>query len=141
MQHGHRRLPHCPDYLGRSVGRHEPRGRPRPGPQGRAADPYIGVDEKAFRKGHRYHTIVCDLARSTVEFVAEDRRAESLAAYYAQLTDEQRDARWRAAIWSRSLRRVVDAFLAAVARRQVRGQAPTSDADRTRKNDVLREVL
>lgn len=43
--------------------------------------PYIGVDEKAFRKGHRYHTIVCDLERSTVEFVAEDRRTESLAAY------------------------------------------------------------
>lgn len=21
--------------------------------------PYIGVDEKAFRNGHRYHTIVC----------------------------------------------------------------------------------
>jgi len=42
--------------------------------------PYIGVDEKAFRKGHRYHTIVCDLERSTVEFVAEERRTESLAA-------------------------------------------------------------
>lgn len=54
--------------------------------------PYIGVDEKAFRKGHRYHTIVCDLERSTVEFVAEDRRTESLAAYYAQLTDAQRAA-------------------------------------------------
>ena len=53
--------------------------------------PYIGVDEKAFRKGHRYHTIVCDLGRSTVEFVAEDRRTDSLAAYYAQLTDAQRE--------------------------------------------------
>jgi transposase len=53
---------------------------------------YIGVDEKAFRKGHRYHTIVCDLDRSTVEFVAEERRRESLAAYYAQLTDEQQSA-------------------------------------------------
>ena len=53
--------------------------------------PYIGVDEKAFRKGHRYHTIVCDLERATVEFVAEERRAESLAAYYRALTDEQRD--------------------------------------------------
>jgi transposase len=54
--------------------------------------PYIGVDEKALRKGHRYHTIVCDLERATVEFVAEDRKTESLAAYYQQLTDPQRDA-------------------------------------------------
>ena len=53
---------------------------------------YIGVDEKAFRKGHRYHTVVCDLARSTVEFVAEERKTESLAAYYRQLTDEQKAA-------------------------------------------------
>jgi len=54
--------------------------------------PYIGVDEKAFRKGHRYHTVVCDLERSTVEFVAEDRKTESLAAYYEQLTDAQKAA-------------------------------------------------
>ena len=53
---------------------------------------YIGVDEKAFRKGHRYHTIVCDLERSTVEFVAEERKTESLAAYYPQRTDAQRTA-------------------------------------------------
>jgi len=52
----------------------------------------LGVDEKAFRKGHRYHTVVCDLGRSTVEFVAEDRKTESLAAYYAQLTDAQKSA-------------------------------------------------
>lgn len=53
---------------------------------------YIGVDEKAFRKGHRYHTIVCDLAQATVEYVAEDRRVESLGTYYDQLTAAQRDA-------------------------------------------------
>jgi len=60
----------------------------------KAAGPiaYLGVDEKAFRKGHRYHTVVCDLGRSTVEFVAEDRKTESLAAYYAQLTDAQKSA-------------------------------------------------
>jgi transposase len=56
---------------------------------------YIGVDEKAFRKGHRYHTIVCDLARATVEFVAEDRKTASLAAYYDQLTDVQKTAAGR----------------------------------------------
>jgi transposase len=48
---------------------------------------YIGIDEKAFRRGHRRHTIVCDLDRWTVEFVAEDRKTDSLAAYYAQLTE------------------------------------------------------
>jgi transposase len=53
---------------------------------------YIGVDEKAFRKGHRYHTIVCDLERATVEFVADDRKTESLAGYYAQLADAQKIA-------------------------------------------------
>jgi transposase len=65
------------------------RGRGR-----KAARPvrYIGVDEKAFRKGHRYHTIVCDLEQATVEFVAEDRRVESLGAFYDQLTPAQRDA-------------------------------------------------
>jgi len=52
---------------------------------------YIGVDEKAFRKGHAYHTIVCDLERATVEFVAEERRTASLAAYYQALTNRQRD--------------------------------------------------
>lgn len=36
------------------------------------------------------NTIVCDLEQSTVEVVAEDRETESLAAYYQQLTHEQR---------------------------------------------------
>jgi transposase len=53
---------------------------------------YLGVDEKAFRKGHRYHTVVCDLKRATVEFVAEERKTESLATYYAQLTATQQTA-------------------------------------------------
>ena len=53
---------------------------------------YLGVDEKAFRKGQVYHTIVCDLERRTVEHVAEDRRVDSLAAFFARLTPAQRDA-------------------------------------------------
>lgn len=52
---------------------------------------HIGVDEKAFRKGHRYLTVVCDLERSTVEHVAEDRTTQSLANYFASLTPAQRD--------------------------------------------------
>lgn len=53
---------------------------------------YIGVDEKAFRKGHQYHTIVCDLEAATVDFVTPDRRTESLATYYDTLTEAQRAA-------------------------------------------------
>jgi transposase len=53
---------------------------------------YVGVDEKAFRKHQRYHTVVCDLERSTVEYVAEGRGEASLAPFYASLTTEQRAA-------------------------------------------------
>jgi transposase len=50
----------------------------------------IGVDEKAFRKGHSYMTVVNDIDRGTVEYVTEDREKASLQRYYATLTDEQR---------------------------------------------------
>src|SRR5262245_26609841 len=52
---------------------------------------HVGVDEKAFRKGHSYLTVVCDLERSTVEYVAPDRTTESLAGYWASLSPTQRD--------------------------------------------------
>lgn len=57
----------------------------------KAAEPieHVGVDEKAFRKGHSYMTLVCDLDEGTVEDVAEDRTTESLAGYFRGLTDEQ----------------------------------------------------
>jgi transposase len=50
---------------------------------------HLGVDEKAFRKGHSYMTVVCDLDRSTVEYVSEDRTTESLAGYYRSLSVER----------------------------------------------------
>jgi transposase len=53
---------------------------------------YVGVDEKAFRKGQRYHTLVCDLERSTVEYVAVGRGAEALAPFFSGLTAPQRQA-------------------------------------------------
>jgi len=52
--------------------------------------PQIGVDEKAFRKGHSYMTVVNDIHRATVEFVTEDREKASLERYFATLSDEQR---------------------------------------------------
>jgi len=41
----------------------------------------IGVDEKAFRKGHSYLTVVNDLVRSRVLYVAEDRKQSSLDGF------------------------------------------------------------
>jgi transposase len=49
----------------------------------------LGVDEKAVAKRHRYVTLVCDLDRSTVEYIADDRKQTSLDAYYQSLTPKQ----------------------------------------------------
>jgi transposase len=53
---------------------------------------YVGVDEKAAAKGHRYLTLVCDLQAATVEYIADDRKQGSLDAYFETLTGDQRDA-------------------------------------------------
>src|SRR5262249_31636203 len=50
---------------------------------------HLGVDEKAVAKRHRYVTLVCDLDRGTVEFIADDRKKTSLDAYYQSLSKEQ----------------------------------------------------
>lgn len=50
---------------------------------------HLGVDEKAYAKGHRYVTLVSDLDRGTVEFIAFDRKISSLDAFYQTLTPEQ----------------------------------------------------
>jgi len=49
----------------------------------------IGVDEKAFRKGHSYLTLVNDLLRGRVLYVAEDRKQRSLDGLWETLTAEQ----------------------------------------------------
>lgn len=51
--------------------------------------PRLGVDEKAIAKRHKYVTLVCDLDRSTIEYIAEDRKKISLDAYYQSLTPRQ----------------------------------------------------
>lgn len=57
----------------------------------RQAEPlkYVGVDEKAFRKGHRYATLVTDLSRSRVLYVAEDRKQASLDGFWPTLSPDQ----------------------------------------------------
>jgi transposase len=52
--------------------------------------PQIGVDEKAFRKGHRYATVVTDLYRHRVLYVAEDRKQSSLDGFWPTLSAAQR---------------------------------------------------
>lgn len=49
---------------------------------------HIGIDEKAYKKGHRYHTLVYDLKERCVLFINEDRKKTSLKAYYDILSDE-----------------------------------------------------
>ena len=51
---------------------------------------YLGTDEKAVAKGHTYITLVSDLERGTVEFIADDRKKSSLDAYYEDLTVRQK---------------------------------------------------
>lgn len=51
--------------------------------------PRIGVDEKAFRKGHRYATLVADLDRGRVLYVAEGRQQASLDGFWSTLSAEQ----------------------------------------------------
>jgi len=53
--------------------------------------PLLGVDEKAFRKGHKYFTLVNDLERRRVLYIAEDRKQSSLDGFWETLNQEQRE--------------------------------------------------
>lgn len=60
--------------------------------KGTAMPTHLGMDEKAISKGHRYMTLVCDLQEATVEYIGEDRKEQSLAAYFEAFSLEQRQA-------------------------------------------------
>src|SRR5712692_4997672 len=54
---------------------------------------HVGVDEKSFQRRHDYVTVVSDLDGARVLFVADDRKQESLEAFWALgLTAAQRTA-------------------------------------------------
>lgn len=63
----------------------------RRGLQRRKAEPVprLGVDEKSFRKRHRYLTVVNDLDRGRVLYVAEGRRQASLDGFWGTLMSAQ----------------------------------------------------
>lgn len=51
--------------------------------------PRLGVDETAFRKRHDYVTVVADQASGHVIHIADDRKKESLEAFYNGLNEQQ----------------------------------------------------
>lgn len=70
------------NILRRAVARGQARKTERPLPR-------IGIDEKAFRKGHNYISMVYDLDRGTVEAIADGNDAEAGNACFSQLSDTQ----------------------------------------------------
>jgi transposase len=52
----------------------------------------MGVDEKAVGHGQDYATLVYNLETSTVEWVGEERKKETLDLFFQSLTPEQRTA-------------------------------------------------
>ena len=50
---------------------------------------HMGVDEKSAGRGQDYITVVSDLERGTVEFIADERRTTSLSSYFDQFSTEQ----------------------------------------------------
>ncbi|OWP56592.1 MAG: hypothetical protein B2I17_04650 [Thermoplasmatales archaeon B_DKE] len=49
----------------------------------------IGIDEKSYRKGHKYITLVYDMVKNGVDYVAFNREKKSLDEYYKTLTEDQ----------------------------------------------------
>ena len=49
----------------------------------------VGVDETSFQKHHEYVTVVSDLERGRVLYVADDRTSDSLDGFWALLSPEQ----------------------------------------------------
>jgi transposase len=53
---------------------------------------YIGVDEKSFKKGHKYITILYDLETSAVIDIEEDRTEKSLKTMLNKLTPKEKES-------------------------------------------------
>ncbi|MGC8673355.1 MAG: ISL3 family transposase, partial [Thermoplasmata archaeon] len=49
----------------------------------------IGIDEKSYKKGHRYITLVYDMTNNSVDYIAYERKKKSLDEYYETLSEEE----------------------------------------------------
>ena len=54
--------------------------------------PRIGIDEKAFRKGQNYITLIYDLDESTVEAISDGHDTAAADACFDQLSDSQKQS-------------------------------------------------
>ena len=70
----------------------------------RPAPRVLGVDDWAFRKGHRYGTILVDLERRRVVDLLEDRKAETLAPWLRQYPELAVVSRDRAPAYAEAAR-------------------------------------
>ena len=52
---------------------------------------HVGVDETSFRRGHEYITVVSDLERDRVLWVGDDRKKATLAEFWSELPEAQRE--------------------------------------------------
>ena len=67
---------------------------------------HVGVDEKSAGRGQDYITVVSDLERGTVEFIADERRTTNLNSYFDQFSTEQLTRIEAVAMDRRALRHV-----------------------------------